>query len=82
MRPELLTTPLPVGNDAGSVKVELKIGETQAEMGEALTVDTIVGSCDAEILATGPSDKGPGRGAILRHGRYTLWSFNGSAKAG
>ena len=34
----------------------------------------IVGSCDAEAIAVGPSGKGPGRGAILRHGANTLWS--------
>ena len=80
MRRELLTTPLPVENEDGSVKVELKIAASQAGMGEALTIDTIVGSCDAEVLATGPSDKGPGRGAILRHGANTLWSFNGNTE--
>ncbi len=78
MRPELLTTPLAVEHEDGSVKVEKAIAPNQRGMGEALTIDTIFGSSDAEVLATGPSDKGPGRGAILRHGPNTLWSFNGS----
>jgi len=59
------------------VKVLKERGRTQAEMGEALTIDSIVGSCDAEVIAVGPSGKGPGRGAILRHGANTLWGFAG-----
>jgi hypothetical protein len=33
---------------------------------------------DAEVLAVGPSGKGPGRGAILRHVPFTLWGFEGT----
>jgi hypothetical protein len=46
-------------------------------MGEALTLDGIVNSIDAELIAKGTSAKGPNRGAIVRHGRYTLWGFEG-----
>jgi hypothetical protein len=46
-------------------------------MGEALTLDGIVNSIDAELVAKGTSAKGPNRGAIVRHGRYTLWGFEG-----
>jgi hypothetical protein len=59
------------------VEVLREIAEKQSGMGEALTVDSIVGSIDAEVLALGPSDKGPYRGAILRHGSRTLWGFPG-----
>ncbi len=44
-------------------------------MGEALTLDGILNSIDAELVAKGTSGKGPERGAIVRHGRYTLWAF-------
>lgn len=46
-------------------------------MGEALTLDTIANSIDAELIAKGTSGKGPNRGAIVRHGRFTLWAFEG-----
>lgn len=46
-------------------------------MGEALSLDTIVHSIDAELIAKGTSGKGPNRGAIVRHGRFTLWGFEG-----
>lgn len=46
-------------------------------MGEALTLDGIVNSIDAELIAKGTSGKGPERGAIVRHGPYTLWGFEG-----
>lgn len=55
----------------------LQRGEKQSEMGEAFTLDSIVNSIDAELIATGPSDKGPNRGAIIRHGRYVLWGYEG-----
>ncbi len=80
MRParSILTSPVLVPHRSGIVRVLKTIGETQKDMGEALTLDSIVGSCDAEVIAVGPSDKGPGRGAILRHGPYTLWGFGGT----
>ncbi len=83
MRParSILTTPLSVPNRDGSVKVLKQIGATQKDQGEALTLDSIVGSCDAEVLAVGPSGKGPGRGAILRHGPCTFWGFGGTVAA-
>jgi hypothetical protein len=46
-------------------------------MGEALSLDGIVNSIDAELVAMGTSAKGPQRGAIVRHGRYTLWAYAG-----
>jgi len=46
-------------------------------MGEALTLDGIANSIDAEVIAKGTSGKGPERGAIVRHGPYTLWAFEG-----
>ena len=54
-----------------------KVGKEQEDMGEALVLDGIINSIDAEVIATGPSDKGPNRGAIVRHGAYVLWSFEG-----
>lgn len=61
----------------GEVKVETNIAESQSNMGEALTLDSIINSIDAEAIAVGPSDKGPNRGAIIRHGTFVLWSFAG-----
>jgi hypothetical protein len=44
-------------------------------MGEALTLDGILNSIDAEIIAMGTSGKGPLRGAVVRHGPFTFWGF-------
>jgi len=59
------------------VQVLKQRGKKQDQMGEALTLDSIVNSVDAELVATGPSAKGPDRGAIVRHGKYVLWGFEG-----
>jgi len=55
----------------------MRAAKSQSGMGEALTLDTIVNSIDAELIAKGTSGKGPNRGAIVRHGRFTLWAFEG-----
>lgn len=47
------------------------------EQGEAIVLDTLVNSIDAEVVAKGTSDKGTNRGAVLRHGPYTLWAYSG-----
>jgi len=73
----ILNSPLTVPSENGRIKVMKLIAENQAGMGEALTLDSIKNSVDAESIAHGPSGKGPGRGAIVRHGRYVLWSFEG-----
>lgn len=52
----------------------------QAHMGEALTLDSVVNSIDAEVVAMGTSAKGPWRSGIVRHGRYTLWAFEGGVE--
>jgi hypothetical protein len=70
-----------VPNVGGRLNVLAERGRRQSDMGEALTLDSIVGSVDAEVVAVGPSDKGPNRGAILRHGSRTLWSFAGGVDA-
>ena len=73
----ILTQPLAVSHNHGRLEVMKEIGKTQSEMGDALTLDSVVNSIDAELIATGPSGKGPNRGAIVRHGRYILWGFEG-----
>jgi len=74
---EVLNRPLQVKHDSGRLKVLKRVEKEQSEMGEALTLDGIVNSIDAEVVAKGTSAKGPERGAIVRHGRYTLWAFAG-----
>lgn len=74
---DILNSPLDVPNDYGRLKVLKRQAKEQSEMGEALTLDSIVNSIDAELIATGPSAKGPNRGAIVRHGQYILWGFEG-----
>jgi hypothetical protein len=54
-----------------------KQAKEQEQMGESLTLDSILNSIDAEVIATGDNAKGGYRGAIIRHGRYTLWGFEG-----
>jgi hypothetical protein len=75
---EILSTPLEVVHRDGRLKVLKEIPSTQAEMGEALTLDGIVNTIDAELIAKGTSGKGPERGAVVRHGPFTLWGFAGS----
>ena len=79
MRPDhpVLSKPLPVPHRGGRLKVLESMGSSQAEMGEALTLDGTLNSCDAEVIAKGLSDKGAERGAIVRHGHYTLWGYAG-----
>lgn len=56
-------------------------GRNYLEMGEALILDGIVNSIDAEAVALGENDRNAPRGAIIRHGRYTLWTFAGGVDA-
>ncbi|HPD47408.1 MAG TPA: hypothetical protein P5279_09795 [Anaerohalosphaeraceae bacterium] len=79
MRPDhdVLNYPLKVEHRDGRLKVLRRIADDQSGMGEALTLDGIVNSIDAELIAKGTSAKGPERGAIVRHGPYTLWGFEG-----
>lgn len=74
---EVLLSPLCVPHKEGRLTVLKKAAKIQDQMGEALTLDGIVNSIDAELIAKGTSAKGPNRGAIVRHGRYTLWGFEG-----
>lgn len=74
---EILKFPFEIPHKNGEIKVLKKKGETQGKMGEALSLDGIVNSIDAELIAKGTSGKGPERGAIVRHGPYTLWAFEG-----
>lgn len=80
MRPnhEILNIPLAVPSDKGCLQVLKRAAESQSGMGEALTLDTIINSIDTELIAMGTSAKGPNRGAIVRHGRFTLWAFEGA----
>jgi len=73
----VLNTPLRVRHEKGRLKVLIRKGKRQSEMGEALTLDGFLNACDAEAVARGLSDKGPDRGAITCHGPYTLWGFAG-----
>jgi hypothetical protein len=73
----ILRGPLKINSNCGQVKVLKYQAKEQDDMGEALTLDSIVNSIDAELIATGPSAKGPNRGAIVRHGQYILWGFEG-----
>jgi hypothetical protein len=77
VRPDhaILNTPRKVPHKNGSLQV--LTGKKDHQIGEAFTLDSIVNSCDAELIAKGTSGKGPNRGAILRHGPYTLWGFGG-----
>jgi hypothetical protein len=75
---EILGNPNSVSN-TGVITVLIKRGATQAEQGEAVTLDSIFNSIDAEIVARGDSAKGPNRGSITRHGNYTLWGFAGDS---
>jgi len=75
---EILTKPLSVKNDNGTIKVLKKRAKEQEQMGESLTLDSIINSIDAEVIATGDNAKGGYRSAIIRHGRYVLWGFEGS----
>jgi len=74
---EILNKPIKVKHEKGRVEVLKKAAEEQEEMGEALTLDAIINSIDAELIAKGPSDKGPNRGSIVSHGSYVLWAFEG-----
>lgn len=74
----ILNHPLAIRHSSGRLQVLKERATEQSHMGEALILDTIVNSIDAELIATGPSGKGPNRGAITRHGRYVLWGFEGS----
>ena len=76
----VLTSPLAVKNTRGGLVVLERIGKGQAEQGEAIELDTIAGSCDAEVVARGTSAKGPARGSIVRHGPFTLWGFAGGVR--
>ncbi|MHC5080412.1 MAG: hypothetical protein ACYTHN_15475, partial [Planctomycetota bacterium] len=58
-----------------------RVGTKRDEFGSAHTLDGIVNSVDAELIAKGLSGKGPERGAIIRHGRFTLWGFEGSVES-
>lgn len=82
MRPThpILNSPLEVPHENGRLKVLKTKGESQSEMGEALTLDGFLNACDAEVIALGLSGKGPDRGAITRHGPYTLWGFAGGVE--
>ena len=82
MRPshEILNHPLHVRHEDGGLTVLKAAAADQEHMGEALTLDGIVNSIDAELVAMGTSGKGPNRGAIVRHGRYTLWAFEGGVE--
>ena len=82
MRPDhqILRAPRKVNHVRGGLVVLKKVGVGQENQGEALTLDTIIGSCDAEVVAKGTSDKGPNRGAIVRHGPYTLWGYAGGVE--
>jgi len=73
----ILNGPLTIDHEAGRLEVLKRQAKDQNEMGAALTLDGTVNSIDAELIATGPSAKGPNRGAIVRHGRYVLWAFEG-----
>lgn len=79
MRPDhdILHTPLEVDYERGSIEVLKVVASGQSGMGEALTLDGTVNSIDGELIAKGLSGKGPDRGAIVRHGRFTLWGFEG-----
>jgi hypothetical protein len=77
---EILNHPLRVRHEDGRLTVLKKAATSQQFMGEALTLDGIVNSIDAELVAMGTSAKGPNRGAIVRHGRYTLWAFEGGVE--
>jgi hypothetical protein len=77
---EILKVPFEISPDKGQIKVLKRKEKIQAKMGEALTLDGIVNSIDAELIAKGNSAKGPERGAIVRHGHYTLWAFEGPVK--
>jgi hypothetical protein len=74
---EILSDPLRVRHEDGRLTVLKEAATSQEFMGEALTLDGIVNSIDAELVAMGTSGKGPNRGAIVRHGHYTLWAFEG-----
>ncbi len=74
---EILKFPFEIRLNKGQIKVLKQKEKTQSKMGEALTLDGIVNSIDAELIAKGTSGKGPERGAIVRHGPYTLWAFEG-----
>ncbi len=74
---EILKFPFEIPLNKGQIKVLKRKEQTQDKMGEALTLDGIVNSIDAELIAKGTSGKGPERGAIVRHGPYTLWGFEG-----
>jgi hypothetical protein len=76
----VLRTPLKVNHIRGGLVVLKRKGVGQANQGEALELDTIINSCDAEVVAKGTSDKGKDRGAIVRHGPYTLWGYAGEVE--
>lgn len=79
MRPdrEILNTPLTVHHRNGRLKVLKHKPRRDFEYGPGFTQDGIANSIDAEVIAKGTSSPGYERGAIVRHGRYVLWGFEG-----
>lgn len=74
---DILREPNKVSSRKGVMKVLKKREKAQKKMGAAFTNDTIFNSIDAELIALGDSGKGPNRGAIVRHGPYTIWGYLG-----
>lgn len=77
----MLEKPLPIKVSGQRLQVLKRRGRNYPEMGEALILDGIVNSIDAEAVALGENDRNAPRGAIIRHGRYTLWTFAGGVDA-
>ena len=75
----MLERPLKVSGER--LKVLKRVGRPFVDMGEAVLLDGIANSIDAEVVAIGDNDKNAPRGAIIRHGRYTLWGFVGGVDA-
>ena len=71
----MLHTPLKVPHQGGALKV-LK-GRAKHQIGEAISLDSLENSCDAEVIVKGDSAKGPNRASVSRHGPYTLWGYGG-----
>ena len=76
----MLHKPLKINYEQGSIEVLKVIAGSQSGQGEALTLDGTVNSVDGELIAKGLSAKGPNRGAIVRHGKFTLWGFEGGVQ--
>ncbi len=71
----VLHTPLKVPHNGGALTV-LK-GREKHQIGEAISLDSLENSCDAEILVKGDSAKGPNRASVSRHGPYTFCGYGG-----